>query len=99
MILDVFALVVIAVLVAATIGIVVVLGNLPGRIARQRGNPQAESITALSWIGIVTLGLAWPFALVWAYWKSADQQVRELSERVVALESELQSLSGGEGDA
>lgn len=99
MILDIFALVVIAVLIAAAIAFVVVLGNLPGRIARQRGNPQVDAITALSWIGIVTLGLAWPFALVWAFWKSADQQTRELSERVMALESELQALRPREGEA
>ncbi len=90
MILDIFALLVIAVLIAAAIAIIVVLGNLPGKIARQRANPQADAITALSWIGIVTLGLAWPFALVWAYWNSADQQTRQLSERVRKLESELQ---------
>ena len=66
MILDIFALIVIAVLVAATIAIVVLLGNLPGRIARRRANPQADAITALGWVGVVTLGLAWPVALVWA---------------------------------
>lgn len=99
MILDIFALVVIAVLVAAAIAIVVLLGNLPGRIARRRGNPQADSITALSWIGIATLGLAWPAALVWAYWKSEDPPARELSDRIAALEAELVSLRGREGDA
>ncbi len=99
MILDIFALLVIAVLIAAAIVIIVALGNLPGRIARQRANPQADAITALSWIGIVTLGLAWPFALVWAYWKSADQQTRELSERMLKLESELQVRRAREEDA
>ena len=99
MILEIFALIVIAVLVAAAIAIIVLLGKLPGNIARQRGNPQADAITALSWIGIVTLGLAWPFALVWAYWKSSNQQVAELSERVLSLESELQQLKLGEGDS
>ena len=99
MILDIFALIVIAVLVAATIAIVVVLGNLPGRIARQRANPQADAITALGWIGVVTLGLAWPVALVWAYWRSPEQQTQALSARVTELEAELAEFRAGGGEA
>ena len=99
MILDIFALIVIAVLVAAAIAVVVLLGNLPGRIARQRANPQADAITALGWIGIATLGLAWPVALVWAYWRSPEQQTRELSARVAELEAELAALKAGGGEA
>ena len=44
MILDIFALVVIAVLIAAVILLVVKLGPLPGKIAKNRGHPQAETI-------------------------------------------------------
>ncbi len=99
MILDIFALIVIAVLIAATIAIVVLLGNLPGKIARQRANPQADAVTALGWIGIATLGLAWPVALVWAYWRSPEQQTRELSARIIDLEAELAALKAGGGKA
>lgn len=99
MILDIFALIVIAVIVAAAIAIVVLLGNLPGKIARQRANPQADAVTALGWIGIATLGLAWPIALVWAYWRSPEQQARELSTRVAELEAELAALKASGGEA
>ncbi|UCH40582.1 MAG: DUF3302 domain-containing protein [Gammaproteobacteria bacterium] len=99
MIFDILALIVIAVLVAATIAIVVLLGNLPGKIARQRANPQADAITALGWVGIATLGLVWPIALVWAYWRSPEQQTQELSARITALEAELAAHKAGGGEA
>ena len=56
MVLDIFALVVIGVLIAAVIWLVVLLGPLPGNVARRRGHPQADAIRVLGWIGIVTLG-------------------------------------------
>jgi hypothetical protein len=68
-ILDAFAFVVFAVLIAAAVVIVVSLGRLPGQLARQWGHPQAAAINALSWIGIATGGLLWPIAFVWAFVK------------------------------
>jgi hypothetical protein len=46
--LDIFALVVLLLLVGVGIWLVVLLGNLPGNIAREAGHPQAEAITVLS---------------------------------------------------
>ncbi len=66
MFLDIFALVVMGVLIAVVVWIVVLLGPMPGKIATDRGHPQADAIKVLGWIGVITLGLAWPFALVWA---------------------------------
>jgi hypothetical protein len=66
-VLDIFALVVIAVLLAAVVIAVVGLGSLPGAIARKRGHPQAAAVNAASWLGIATLGLLWPLAFVWAF--------------------------------
>ena len=43
------------------------LGMLPGKIAKGRNHPQAEAINVASWLGIITLGVLWPFALIWAY--------------------------------
>ena len=67
--LDTFALIVLFVLCATTIALVVVLGNLPGRMARAAKHPQAEAITLLAWIGLLTGGLGWLVALVWAKYK------------------------------
>ena len=66
---DIIAFVVFAVLLAAAVIIVVVLGSLPGRIARSRGHPQAAAINVCSWLGLATLGLLWPIAFIWAFSK------------------------------
>ena len=99
MILDIFALVVIGVLIALIIFLVVVIGPIPGNIARKRGHAQADAIMALGWIGMITLGLAWPIALVWAYTRSGEQHADYLSERVATLEAELSALKIQGGDA
>jgi hypothetical protein len=98
MVLDIFALVVIAILIAFVIFLAVKLGPLPGNIARKRGHPQADAINVLGWIGVITLGLAWPLALIWAYTRSGEQQTAYLGERVATLEAELATLKA-QGDA
>ncbi len=99
MVLDIFALVVIGTLVGFVIWLVVLLGPMPGNIAKQRGHPQADAINVLGWIGVITLGLAWPFALVWAYTRFGQQKNECLSERVAALQAELAALKAQGGDA
>ena len=99
MFLDIFALIVMGILIAVIIIAVVKLGPLPGNIAKKRGHPQADAINVLGWIGVITLGLAWPFALVWAFTRTAEQQATYLSERVALLETELAALKSEGGDA
>ena len=98
MFLDIFALIVMGVLIAVVVWIVVLLGPMPGKIATDRGHPQADAIRVLGWIGVITLGLAWPFALVWAYTRSAASNTDALRERIATLESEL-ALKAQGGDA
>ena len=98
MFLDIFALVVMGVLIAVVIWFVVLLGPMPGKIATDRGHPQADAIRVLGWIGLITLGLAWPLALVWAYTRSAASNTDALRERIATLESEL-ALKAQGGDA
>jgi hypothetical protein len=66
---DIMAFVVFAVLIAAGFVIVVGLGMLPGRIARQRGHPQATAINVASWLGLATGGVLWLVAMIWAFAK------------------------------
>jgi len=96
MVLDIFALVVILIIIALVITLVVYLGPLPGKIAEQRGNPQADAIRVLGWIGLITLGTGWLIALVWAYIRtspgvSADPQ---LEHRIASLEESVRDLAG-----
>ena len=94
MVLDIFALVVIAILLALVIWLVVLLGNMPGDIARKRKHPQAEAIAALGWIGLITMGLGWFVAIAWAYYKpdatrsDIDERVKELERKIASLQSE-----------
>ncbi len=98
MALDIFALIVMGILIAVVVWFVVLLGPMPGRIAEDRGHPQADAIRVLGWIGVITMGLAWPFALVWAYTRSEPSHTDALRERIATLESEL-ALKAQGGDA
>ena len=99
MALEIFALVVFGVLIAFVIFLAVKLGPMPGNIARKRGHPQADAINVLGWIGVITLGLAWPLALIWAHTRSGEQQATYLGERVATLEAELAALKAQGGAA
>ena len=96
--LDIFALIVMAILLAVVIWLVVLLGSMPGNIAKKRGHPQTEAIQALGWIGIITLGISWLIAIVWAYTKPAGKNSTDpaLDARIKALESQLEQLQRGE---
>jgi Protein of unknown function (DUF3302) len=67
---DLMTFVVFGVLLTAAVIVVVELGGLPGKIARDRGHPQAASVNVAGWLGLATLGILWPLALIWAFWKS-----------------------------
>jgi len=82
--LDVFAFVVMAVLLGVGIYLAFVLGALPGKIAAEREHPQADAVRVAGWVGLVTLGVAWPLALIWAYARPAridSGSTSELSAR------------------
>jgi hypothetical protein len=100
MVLDIFALIVMGILVAVAIWLVVLLGPLPGKIAAERGHPQADAVRVLGWVGLITMGAAWPVALVWAYYKpkaTGGAGDPDLERRVAELEHKLaQTNQGGQ---
>ena len=92
--LEIFALIVLFVLVAAVISLVVIIGRIPGNIARDAGHPQAEAINILAWIGLLTLGLGWFVALVWAKAKPIAPGP-QLEQRITELEARLAKMEEG----
>ena len=97
MALDIFALIVIALLIAVVIWLVVLLGNMPGDIARKRNHPQVAAITALGWIGVITMGAGWLIAIVWAYYIPGNPDTADsvLQQRIHELENQLQKIQAG----
>ena len=79
-VLDIFALIVLLVLLAAVVGVLIALGMMPGRIAHQRGHPQAEAIAVCGWWGLLTLGILLPLAWIWAYTKPAGPNAEAAEE-------------------
>lgn len=71
--LEVFALIILLVLVASAVAAWVIVGMLPGRIARQRNHPQADAINVCGWWGVITMGLLCPLAFIWAYTQTPGQ--------------------------
>lgn len=64
---EVFALIILLVLVISVLALWAMLGMLPGKIARDRNHPQAEAISVCGWWGAITLGILSPLAFIWAF--------------------------------
>ena len=67
MLIDIFALVILIILAVAIVAAWILLGVMPGRIAKQRNHPQADAIVVCGWCGVLTMGLLLPVAYIWAY--------------------------------
>lgn len=66
---DIFAWIVMAVLVASGVGIVLLMGMWPGRVAHARKHPQAEAIAVGGWLTLFLGFVFWPLVVIWAYTK------------------------------
>ena len=65
--LDIFAWIVLIILLVSTVAVVVFLAMLPGMIAKKRNHPWAQAVTVAGWVTLF-LGFAlWPVVLIWAY--------------------------------
>ena len=65
--LDIFALIILIVLIITGVGGWAMLGFFPGKIARERNHPQADAISACGWWGAITMGILSPLAFIWAF--------------------------------
>lgn len=68
---DLFAWIILCVILLAIIALAIVLGSLPGRIATNRNHPQRDAIRVAGWAGLLLGGVPWFLALVWAFTRSA----------------------------
>ena len=59
---DIFAWVVLVILIASIIAVFCIMGWLPGHIARERGHPQAQAVTVAGWITLIFGFALWPVA-------------------------------------
>lgn len=64
---DIFAWIVLLVVITTLVASFVALGVMPGRIARRRGHPWAQAVAIGSWATLVFGFVFWPLILVWAY--------------------------------
>jgi NADH:ubiquinone oxidoreductase subunit 6 (subunit J) len=65
--LDIFAWIVLIILVLSTVAVIVFLAMLLGTIAKNRNHPWAQGVSVAGWVTFF-LGFAlWPVVLIWAY--------------------------------
>ena len=79
--LDIFATIVLILVIATVVGILVVLAMMPGKIAAQRNHPQAEAVKVAGWLGMLT-GIIWILAMIWAYIKPATSETQQAIEPI-----------------
>ena len=65
--LDIFAWIVLIVLVLTTVAVLVALAMLPGMIAKSRNHPWAQAVTAAGWVTLIFAFPLWPIAVIWAF--------------------------------
>ena len=65
--LDIFAWIVLVILLAVVLLVVWLMGSMPGHVARHRGHPWAEAVGVAGWITLIFGFAFWPIALIWAY--------------------------------
>ncbi len=86
--LDIFALVVIFVIVALVIWLVITIASIPGNLAIKNNHSQVQAITTLAWLGVLTFGILWIVALIWAQIKE-QSTTKKLEIRISDLENAL----------
>jgi len=93
--LDIFALIVLFILLAVAIAVWIVLAMLPGKIAKSRNHPQAEAINVGGWLGALLGGVFWPIILIWAFTKPPSVSSENMSagmEDIEVIKNKLSSL-------
>lgn len=77
---DFFAWVVLLILVGSAVGVIVLMGSWPGKVAHARNHPQAEAIAIGGWLTLFLGFVLWPLVVIWAYTVSEGQSVAPSKE-------------------
>lgn len=64
---DIFAWIVLLILVVSAVAMFFIAGSLPGHIAKSRDHPWAQAVTVAGWVTLICGFVLWPVALIWAY--------------------------------
>jgi Protein of unknown function (DUF3302) len=75
--LDIFAWIVLLILVASAVAIFFIAGYLPGHIAKSRCHPWAQAVTVAGWVTLIFGFVLWPIVLIWAYVDVPAKHTRE----------------------
>lgn len=89
---DIFTWIVLLITIATVVGVFVLMGVWPGKVASQNNHPQAEAIKIGSWVALIMGFALWPAVLVWAYIKPVDKNTSKFNEKMIALETRLNQL-------
>jgi O-antigen/teichoic acid export membrane protein len=82
--LDIFAWIVLVVLVASTVFVVIFMAMWPGIVARRRNHPWAEAVSIGGWITLFLGFVLWPVVLIWAYVDVPSNRARSSSQEGAA---------------
>ena len=104
---DIFAWIVLLLLVSTGVGVIVLLGLWPAKVAHARKHPQAEAIAIGSWLTLFLGFVLWPLVVIWAHMKpvpvssgepgdSPESRLLELDARLARLEADKHA-TGREG--
>lgn len=98
---DIFTWIVLLIIIATVVGVFVLMGLWPGKVASQNNHPQAEAIKIGSWVALIMGFALWPVVLVWAYTKPSNsnttENTSELNEKMMAMETRLKQLESTQG--
>jgi len=103
---DIFAWVVLLLMISIGVGVIVLLGMWPARVAHARNHPQAEAIAIGSWLTLFLGFVLWPLVAIWAYTKPSsgasgtsendlDKKLAALEERLARVEIDKSANDGG----
>ncbi len=84
--------------------LVIWLGDLPAKVARERNHPQVAAVQAMAWLGLLfTGGVVYILALVWAYYDYSNSsavtnptnaEIEALRKQVADLQAQLATQGG-----